>query len=72
MLTILKKMEVKPNTKKESKEVYFLIIDKENKDFHNKGNKNSPKCIFTKKNDKGDNIKIFQVYGRKRKKEKFG
>ena len=50
MLTILKKkMEVKPNTKKESKEVYFLIIDKENKDFHNKGNKNSPKCYFFKK-----------------------
>ena len=62
-------MEVKPNTKKESKEVYFLIIDKENKDFHNKGNKNSPKCIFTKKNDKGDNIKIFKYTVEKEKKE---
>ena len=69
MLTILKKMEVKPNTKKESKEVYFLIIDKENKDFHNKGNKNSPKCIFTKKNDKGDNIKIFKYTVEKEKKK---
>ena len=53
MLTILKKMEVKPNTKKESKEVYFLIIDKENNDFDNPENKNSPKCIFLKKMIKG-------------------
>ena len=53
-------MEVKPNTKKEFKEVYFLIIDKENKDFHNPENKNSPKCIFTKEKKKGDNIKIFK------------
>ncbi len=60
-------MEVKPNTKKEIKKGYFLIIDKENKDFHNKGNKNSPKCIFTKKNDKGDNIKIFKYTIKKEK-----
>ena len=53
-------MLVKPKTKKESKEVYFLIIDKENNDFHNPENKNSPKCIFTKENNKGDNIKIFK------------
>ena len=62
-------MELETSSK-ELKEIYFIIILNENeinKPFQFDENKNPPKCIFTKKNDKGDIINIFKYIIKKKK-----